>query len=308
MPAACLVLAACALGPQLQDLQLEPPALELAHTPFFPQDAHQCGPAALATVLVEQGVAVTPELLTPQVFVPGRDGSLQAEMIATARRYQRVPLPLGHHFQDLVPALKAGDPVLVFQNLGLSRFPTWHYAVLVGYDSGANTVILRSGTRRREILPVARFLDSWDKAGRWAYVLRAADSPPPYGNVREWIAAASAFESLDQAPLAERAYRAAARRWPDEPLPWLAIANVAYAQHDLAGAERALRQSLALSPTPEARNNLAQVLIERRCPQAALAELDQLGAATAELAAVAADTRRAAQAAIDNGDASCTAP
>ena len=33
-----------------------PPRIELADTPFFPQDDYQCGPAALATLLGASGI------------------------------------------------------------------------------------------------------------------------------------------------------------------------------------------------------------------------------------------------------------
>ncbi len=38
------------------------------------------------------GVAVTPDQLVPQVYLPNRKGSLQAELVAATRSYQRVAL------------------------------------------------------------------------------------------------------------------------------------------------------------------------------------------------------------------------
>src|SRR5690606_15890104 len=68
-----------------QALPLHSPIL-LDNVPFFAQDEYQCGPAALATVLVADGVEVTPEELVDQVYVPARQGSLQIEMLAAPRR------------------------------------------------------------------------------------------------------------------------------------------------------------------------------------------------------------------------------
>ena len=62
------------------------PATAMVDTPFFPQEQHQCGPAALATVLVWSGVHTSPEALTDEVYLPGREGSLQIEMVAATRR------------------------------------------------------------------------------------------------------------------------------------------------------------------------------------------------------------------------------
>ena len=71
---AVLLLSACATPPQTAALHTNPQTrapVELTGVPFFPQEAYQCGPAALATVLGWSGTAVTPDALTPQVYVPG---------------------------------------------------------------------------------------------------------------------------------------------------------------------------------------------------------------------------------------------
>src|SRR3982750_3125163 len=64
------------------DLQ---PRAELTEVPFFPQEDYYCGPSALAMVLTAAGAKVTPEQLVEHVYLPGRKGSLQVEMLATAR-------------------------------------------------------------------------------------------------------------------------------------------------------------------------------------------------------------------------------
>ncbi|HKB52378.1 MAG TPA: hypothetical protein VKD22_00145, partial [Ramlibacter sp.] len=66
-----------------------PQTVELRNVPFFPQKEYECGPAALATVLASSGVAVTPDPLVKDVYLPARRGSLQLEMLAAARRYGR---------------------------------------------------------------------------------------------------------------------------------------------------------------------------------------------------------------------------
>lgn len=90
-----------------------PPGVELQDVPFFPQDEFQCGPAALATVLVDSGVAVTPDELTDKVYLPEREGSLQLELIAASRRYERLPYVLDGTLAAILAELAAGRPVLV---------------------------------------------------------------------------------------------------------------------------------------------------------------------------------------------------
>lgn len=281
-------------------------ALELAATPFFAQTEHHCGPAALATVLAADGLPVTPEQLAPLIYVPGRKGSLQAEMIAASRRFQRLPLRLGPAPDELIAALQAGRPVLVLQNLGLRRWPLWHYAVLVGYDPGRAQFILRSGITQRETTSAARFLASWELAGRWAMVLAEPAEIPPFARAENWLAAAAPFESLGQIALAERAYEAATLRWPESSLAWQAAANARYARADRAGAEQALRRALALTPqAAAARNNLANLLLERGCPGAARAQLDALVEVPLNLRSALDETRASINAAPTADAADC---
>ena len=108
------VLSGCAsLFPQTKELargglpQGLPEKIELSQTAFFPQLEYQCGPAALATVLVSAGVKTTPEELVPQVYIPERKGSLQVEMLAAARRHGMVSYALAPRFEDLLREIAA---------------------------------------------------------------------------------------------------------------------------------------------------------------------------------------------------------
>jgi tetratricopeptide (TPR) repeat protein len=276
--ALCALLGACAGHVRVAQFDLPVARTELEATPFFPQDVNECGPAALATVLAASGVAVTPDELAPTLYLPGRQGSLQAEVIASARRHARVPYPLRPRLEDLLATVAAGTPVLVLQNLRLRSWPAWHYAVVVGYDGDDDSVILRSGTERRRTMSLRAFERSWSLAERWALAVVTPESPPARAEALPWLQAASAFEELGQPGIAGRAYQAATRRWPAEPLGWQVLANLRYARKDLAGAEDALRQALALAPSAATLNNLAQVLLERGCPAAALAAIERAAA------------------------------
>lgn len=221
-----------------------------------------------------------PDALAPWVYVPGREGSLQAEMLAAARRFDRLPLRLPQEPQALIQALEAGSPVLVLQNLGFRRWPRWHYAVLIGVRPDTADFLLRSGTTEREALSARRFLGSWDLAGRWAVVLAGPGQIPAGTTEQAWLAAAAPFESLNRLATAEAAYHAARMRWPQSALPWQALANVQYARGESAAAETSLRQALTLNPQAvAARNNLANLLLARGCVRAAreqLAGLDEI--------------------------------
>ncbi len=269
---AALCLSACASAPPQRPLPAGP-AVELTATPFFPQDEYQCGPAALATVLVADGVAVTPEALVPQVYLPERRGSLQAEMIAATRAYQRVPLPLLPQIDAIVTELAAQRPVLVLLNLGLRWVPVWHYAVVVGHDPLTQRLLLRSGRNEREEMSLAKFDAAWTRAGRWALVVSEPASIPASATPQSWIGALAPFESLRRFDAAERGYRAAVERWPDAALPQLALGNVNAAQQQWLPAVQAYTRALSLQADGIVLNNRAHALAELGCPSHAEADL-----------------------------------
>ncbi len=247
--------------------------MELTATPFFPQDDYQCGPAALATVLVADGVMVAPEVLVPQIYLPQRQGSLQAEIVATTRTYQRVPLRLTPQLDAIVAELQAQRPVLVLLNLGVSWAPVWHYAVVIGFDPEAQQLLLRSGRERRQAMTLRRFDAAWARAERWAMVVSEADRIPASASTPSWIAALAPFESLGHFELATRGYRAAIERWPRQALPQLALGNVHAAQRQWVPAVQAYTRSLDLQLDGIALNNRAHALAELGCAAHAEADL-----------------------------------
>jgi len=254
----------------------QPAVIELSSTPFFPQDDHQCGPAALATTLAAAGVAIEPEALVPQVFLAGRRGSLQADLLGAARRYERLPYPLEPGAGPLLAELAAGHPVLVLQNLGTRQFPQWHYAVLVGYDADRGTAILRSGHKPRVEMRWARFMATLERAGHWSVVVLEPGRLPATAQPRPYVGAAAGLEAAGRLEAALVAYTAAASRWPAEPLAWLGIGNVAHARGELDAALASYARAAQVAPgNAAARINLAQALLESGCAERALQEAQQ---------------------------------
>ena len=74
---------------------------------------------------------------------------MQLELIAAARRHQRIPYVLAPDAGAMFAELDAGHPVLVLQDLGVGPLHVWHYAVVIGYEDEPQQVVLRSGTTER---------------------------------------------------------------------------------------------------------------------------------------------------------------
>jgi hypothetical protein len=259
------------------------PRIELADVPYFPQDDYQCGPAALATVLVYSGRDTTPESLAPRLYLPERKGSLQVELVATARSHQRIPYVLAPTMNALLGELQAGRPVVVLQNLGLASVPVWHFAVVVGYSASDETFVLRSGTERRKLEPSTDFGRRWALGRQWALVVLKPGELPAGTDASRYLASVADVEAVNGAAGLASSYRAALVKWPDDRVARFGLANALDADGQLAAAEHEYRNLLQRNPDDlAALNNLADVLRRSGCRTQALATIDHaLAVATA---------------------------
>lgn len=266
-----LLLTACAGTPQTKQLGQQPPSglpanAELKGVAFFPQQKYQCGPAALATVLTAEDKAVTPEQLVDQVYIPERKGSLQIEMIATARSYDLLAYKLAPELTDILREVASGRPVLVFQNLALEWVPQWHYAVVVGFDLNSQHLILRSGTKKRHRVPFSTFERTWQRGKHWAYVMVAPDEVPVTANVLQYSRSASDLMQSGHQQAALTAFKTASQRWPDQALPQMTLGNAYYAMEDYQAARAAFSRAVEIEPdNAQAWNNLAYALTASQC-------------------------------------------
>lgn len=288
-----------------------PPQIELTAVPFFPQDEFQCGPAALATVLVHSGVATTPESLAPRMYLPERRGSLQVELIAAARSQQRIPYVLPPTLQALLDELRAGRPVVVLQNLGLEAVPIWHFGVVVGYSASDETFVLRSGIERRKQERATDFGRRWVLGKQWAMVVLKPGELPSGDDASRYLKSVADVEAVNGAAGLAPAYRAALAKWPDDRVARFGLANALDAEGQVAAARREYRELLALNPNDLAPlNNLADLLRRSGCRTQALATIDRAlaVAATSDPLRPALEQTRGEIVAMPAGDApACTA-
>lgn len=265
-----LLISGCAwLVPQSYALNEQRPTnlptrIELAEVPFFPQDEYQCGPAALAMILNHSGVKISPETLINQVYLPARKGSLQVELLATARRYGLVPYELSGSLTNVLREIAAGNPVTVLENYRYGLGPVWHYAVVIGYDFDTGRIIRRSGTKSYESLPFAAFEYLWKADGNWAMIALPPNRLPATVDHDLFVDAVVALEKIGRYATARDAYGTALRRWEYSVVAAVGLANASYAMNDLVFAEETLKDAVIRHPNSKIiANNLAIVLSEQ---------------------------------------------
>jgi hypothetical protein len=297
--ALCTLMAGCTLlAPQTIAVATAPPpglALsgDLAHVPYFAHTEHHCGPAALAMTLNAAGANVTPAQLADQVYLPGRRGSLQVEMLAAARRNGMVAYVLQPDLADVLLEINAGTPVITLENYGAVMFPLWHYAVAIGFDLHSGDLIRHSGPSARKRTPLSMFERFWRAEGHWAMVAVPPDRVPATATESRYAEAVIALEKAGQVQRAAIAYDAMLKRWPSNLIALMGRGNTAHAQGDLALAEASFRQAAAThAGAVAAHNNLAQTLLER-------GKLDAARAAAERAVSLGGPLRARAQATLD---------
>ena len=275
MPALLVLLTGCAsIPPSISELPPSVRAIELDDTPFYPQERYQCGPAALTTVLAKSGATVSLGDIVDKVYLPGRQGSLQLELLAATRTEGRLPYLIDGNLAAVWRELESGRPVLVLQNLGVAAIPSWHYAVIVGIDAERGEVVLRSGTEERRVTPIRTYLHTWRRSGYWGMVVLEPGELPASVDRARYFEAVAALEEAGRVEDAAAAWQAALREWPGDTVALFGLANARFALQDFAAAEAAYRDLLERdSSLLAARNNLALVLAEQGKYDSAMQEI-----------------------------------
>lgn len=275
VPALFVLTSGCAsIPPSVSELPDAAQAVELEGTPFFPQERYQCGPAALTTVLAMSDVDVALDNMVDKVYLPGRQGSLQIELMAATRTEGRLPYQVDGTLDAIWKELEAGRPVLVLQNLGVAAIPRWHYAVVVGIDAERSEIVLRSGTDKRRVTPIRTYLHTWRRGGYWGMVVLAPGELPATVDRSRYFAAIAALEEVGRAEDAAAAWRAALRKWPGDSVALFGLANAYLSLQDFGAAETTYRDLLDRDRSLlVVRNNLALTLAEQGEYDAAMEEI-----------------------------------
>lgn len=164
------LLAGCASRAAYAPLKAAATPPEASHrignVPFFENDADQCGPAALSSLLSYWGYPTRPEALRKELYIQRLRGSLPTDLVQAARvRGFRAELVSGD-LDSLKAELRAGHPMIALLNLGYRFLPRGHYVVVTGYDDGKKGLYAHSGMRKDQFMSYGSFRRKWERADR----------------------------------------------------------------------------------------------------------------------------------------------
>ncbi len=268
----CILLAGC------QSRMPAPPEhaggdRQVPRVPFVPQDAYQCGPAALATMLGWSGLSTGAGALVDEVWLPQRRGSLAMELAAAARQRNRLVYPVASP-EELLAAIDAGQPVLVMQNLALEWLPRWHFSVVTGYRDGGRHMVLNSDTREGMTLHWNRFVRTWARAGFQGWLMLPPGELPARTEPLELVQALETLRGTAGAAAATPFWEAAAERHAEDYLVRFGQGNHLWEQENRQAAVSAFRAATRARPGAwPAWHNLVLALHESGCPELALKTL-----------------------------------
>jgi tetratricopeptide (TPR) repeat protein len=256
-----------------------PTRAQINNLAFIAQEDYQCGPAALAMVAAHAGVQRDMATWVQQVYVPGRQGAFQIELLAASRRNGLPGFVIAPQIEIVLREVAAGHPVLVLQNLAFAWRPVWHFAVVTGYDKEQGNVTLHSGRTENMQMSLITFERTWARADRWAMLalppaqlpaqltyqtpLHPADQPADTSSIDGYVAAIVALER-ENPGAAQTAYATVLKTWHGHPIALLGAGNTAYALGQRDAAQAAYRAAVQVDPrNGDAWNNLAQVLLDQ---------------------------------------------
>ncbi len=225
-----LLLGGCQSTPQADQLRQQglsslPPSHTISSVPFYPQQQYFCGPTTLSEVFAFYGVNAAPEDIAPKLFIPDKEGSLQLEMVSATRQYGFLPYTERGTLSSLMALVSDNIPVIVFQNLSISIWPQWHYALVIGFDSEKGTVTLHTGLTPSHEMSFELFERTWGRGNYWYMApvppSAVSDEMQPF----TYVSAAYDLLKVGKTPVALQFLQSATQQWPSYWLSYFLLAN-----------------------------------------------------------------------------------
>lgn len=135
--------------------------------PFFADNSDQCGPAALASVLVYWGSIAPPEALRGEIYLRSIRGSLGLDLLMAAEKRGYEAISYRGSIPKVIEEIDAGHPMIALLNTGSWIFSKGHFVVITGYDSDRGGIYVHSGATSDQFVSFDAFLDAWKNTGFW---------------------------------------------------------------------------------------------------------------------------------------------
>ena len=215
--------------------------------PFVKQSDYYCGPASLSMIMKNLNYAGEMNELAKQMYTPKQKGSLKSDLASTTRRQGLMGIQLSN-LDSILKELANKNPVLVFQNMGLSWYPAWHYAVATGYDLDNRTITLHTGKYQYKEVNLGEFERSWDLGGKWSMVILPPGKISVSADELSHVIAAAGLEQTGKIKEAELSYISIIEQWEYSFGALIGLGNITYARNDYTASIKYLTQATKHHP------------------------------------------------------------
>lgn len=245
----------------------------IENVPVIQQKEHYCGPAALATLIQHSGLSLSQDEAAEMVYTQGRKGTFQHDIISAIQRLNLLAVPV-RTSTDLMIEIADNHPVLIFQNLGLSWYPMWHYSVITGYDLGEEDFYIHDGRNPAHWRSMYALLRTWKKTENWGYIAVKPGTIPKTATLEELLQSTAQLEVAGFLESAKTSYKAMIDHFPNAYAAHFGLGNVAMAQDDPKSAEKHYQDALKIKADwLPAINNLAYAYDKQNKTESACALL-----------------------------------
>lgn len=250
--------------------------------PFVSPRSELCAASSIEMLSLywQEQTPYTPKLtlkeLDARTLIPQKGGTLQIELIATARANGLLVYEIEPTFEALSKELLEAHPVIVLLNRSYAWYPLWHYAPITGYDAKTQTIMMHYDKTPHEGLSLATFSKLWERSAHWGVVLLPPTELPASATAQKFTQVAFDFEKIGMREEAIIAYETAITRWPDYVPLLFALANAYHSSNQMRKAEEVYRYILTIDFNYIlALNNLADLLCHSGRSNEALSLLDR---------------------------------
>ena len=215
--------------------------------PYIEQKENFCGPASMAMVLRFMGEELSQDEIAGLILEKSKSGTFKEDLILASRVHQYIPIAIDDR-SKLQTALEMNKPVIVFQNLGLSWYPLYHYSVVVGYQRDSGAIYIKSGMSEAEKYSWKLFDKTWNKTDRWGIILVAVGEEIKIGSEIEYLKTAAVFEKVGKRQQAHKIHEMVINRWPESFMARVGLGNILYSEGKYAQALEQFKIAHKLEP------------------------------------------------------------
>ena len=150
-----------------------PEAVRMHDVGPYLQDAEQCGPFALASLLQYMGIRADAASLARRLYSPGAGGTLTMDLFLEAGRQGLDARQLSGSPDILKKELKDYNPVIALFKYSTLQNTAGHFILVTGYSDRPAGFFLLWGDGKLSWMELKRFDQLWSGADSWMLTVRA---------------------------------------------------------------------------------------------------------------------------------------